>query len=123
MYNSPYNNYGGVPNYQMPQVQQYTAQPTPPQGLKGHPVSSLDEARVANIDFDGSLFLFPDIVNKKIYTKQINLDGTASFNIYSLTQEPVEETPEYVTKDEFDKVLGEIKDALKQATPQPAINF
>jgi len=37
--------------------------------LKGHPVSSLEEARAMSIDFDGSVFFFPDLANKKIYTK------------------------------------------------------
>lgn len=41
------------------------------------PVSSIDEVRAASIDFDGSVFYFPDLANKKIYTKQINMDGTA----------------------------------------------
>lgn len=57
-------------------------------GLKGRPVSSLEEARAAAIDFDGSVFFFPDLANKRIYTKQINLDGTASMNMYdTLTAE------------------------------------
>ena len=40
--------------------------------LKGRPVSSIEEVRAASIDFDGSVFYFPDIANKRIYTKQIN---------------------------------------------------
>lgn len=39
--------------------------------LKGRPVSSLEEVRATGIDFDGSIFYFPDIANKRIYTKQI----------------------------------------------------
>ena len=34
------------------------------------------------IDLDGSLWVFPNIANGKIYTKQINNDGTASFGTY-----------------------------------------
>ena len=46
----------------------------PPQtGLKGRLVSSLEEARATSIDFDGSVFYFPDLANKRIYTKQINV--------------------------------------------------
>ena len=33
------------------------------------PVSSVEEVRAYPIDFDGSIFYFPDIANKKIYTK------------------------------------------------------
>ena len=51
-------------------------------GLKGRPVSSLEEARATIIDFDGSIFIFPDLANNKIYTKQINMDGTASLKVY-----------------------------------------
>ena len=54
-------------------------------GLKGRPVTSLEEVRAATIDFDGSIFFFPDLANKKIYTKQINMDGTMTLNVYELT--------------------------------------
>jgi len=46
--------------------------------LKGKPVASVEEARATSIDFDGSIFFFPDLANKRIYTKQINMDGTAT---------------------------------------------
>ena len=47
-------------------------------------VSSIEEARASLIDFDGSIFYFPDLANKRIYTKQINIDGTATLNVYEL---------------------------------------
>lgn len=59
--------------------------------LKGRPVTSLEEARAAQIDFDGSVFLFPDIANGKIYTKQINLDGTATLKEYKTDAAVVKE--------------------------------
>lgn len=52
--------------------------------IKGRPVSSYDEAKASMIDLDGSVFMFPDYGNGKIYTKQINLDGTATIKTYSL---------------------------------------
>lgn len=55
--------------------------------LKGRPVASYDEAKAAMIDLDGSVFYFIDNANRKIYTKQINLDGTAS--IYTFVREDV----------------------------------
>lgn len=89
-------------------------------GIKGRPVSSLDEVRAAQIDFDGSVFVFPDFANQRIYTKQINLDGTASLNMYCLTEIPSLES-RYVTKEEFENTLESIKVALnKLATPTPA---
>lgn len=79
-------------------------------GLKGYPVSSLEEARAAVVDFDGSIFIFPDVVNKRIYTKQINIDGTATLNMYELTALPVPVTEiAYVTKDDFNSAIGELK--------------
>lgn len=54
--------------------------------LKGRAVSSFEEARAAMIDLDGSLHIFPDINNKMIYTKQVNLDGTSSLNVYKLVE-------------------------------------
>ena len=58
------------------------------QVLKGRAVTSFDEAKAAMIDLDGSIFVFPDVSNKAIYTKQINLDGTASVNVYRLEETP-----------------------------------
>jgi hypothetical protein len=48
------------------------------------PVSSIEEVKASPIDFDGSVFYFTDMANKRIYTKQINLDGTAAINVYEL---------------------------------------
>ena len=83
----------------------YTPMPMMQNYIKGRPVVSIDEARASQIDLDGSLYVFPDLGNKKIYTKQINIDGTATFNVFTLTPEtaPVEENTlqMYVTKDEL----------------------
>ncbi|MCM1324359.1 MAG: hypothetical protein NC218_09365 [Acetobacter sp.] len=79
--------------------------------IKGRPVSSFEEARASMIDFDGSVFYFPDLANQKIYTKQINLDGTPSIKIYELAAMPAQsvpvaaETADLVTKEEFDKTV------------------
>ena len=74
--------------------------------LKGRPVSSLEEARATTIDFDGSVFFFPDLANKRIYTKQINIDGTATLNMYELQKLPTAPTESnYVTREEFEAVL------------------
>ena len=110
---------------QMPIVQQAT--------LKGHPVSSLEEARAMSIDFDGSVFFFPDLANKRIYTKQINNDGTATLNMYGLQELP-QEVPtgnNYVTREEFTKTIEGLRQGLmqtgKEVVPQssekPIINF
>lgn len=80
-------------------------------GLKGRPVSSIEEAKVSPIDFDGSIFFFPDISNGKIYTKQINKDGTCSMYMYTLTEMPQEKPVEYVTREELAKALAALKNS------------
>ena len=102
-----------------------TPQYLPAPQLKGRPVSSFEEARAAQIDFDGSTSFFPDIVNKKIYTKQINLDGTLLLNTYSLVEEPAASTPVYVTKDEFEAAITKLQALVTTPTPDKnkQINF
>lgn len=126
MYNNlsqqqPYYQYGGYNNVQYPsrpiqmepQNIQTPAYITPNTNyLKGRPVVSLEEARASQIDLDGSLHIFTDIGNKKIYTKQINLDGTATLNTYALVEEVAAAAPEYVTRAEFNEVLAQIQSAL-----------
>ena len=53
---------------QMPSqpMQMETQTPMPQNFLKGRPVVSIEEARAAQIDLDGSLHIFTDIGNKKI---------------------------------------------------------
>lgn len=72
---------------QQPMGQNFTQQQAPIY-MKCRAVTSIDEAKAAMIDLDGSLHVFTDMPHKKIYTKQINLDGTASLNIYSLEETP-----------------------------------
>ena len=105
------NNYNGY--YTPPLVQ------NKPTGLKGRPVSSLEEARAAAVDFDGSISYFPDLASNKIYTKQINVDGTASLKMYEFKEIPTVEQSTYVTKKEFDSTLTEIKKYLEKME-QPA---
>ena len=85
--------------------------------LKGRPVSSLEEARALSIDFDGSVFYFPDLANKKIYTKQINMDGTATLNMYELKPMPVAPTTDYITRAEFESALLKIQELVAQPRP------
>ena len=104
-------------NYMYSNMQQQMVRPAyPSSGLYSNrirPVSSLEEARASVIDFDGSVFYFPDAANKRIYTKQINLYGTSLLNMYVLQEIPTTPQPDtYVSKDEFQQtvslLLGEI---------------
>ena len=85
-------------------------------GLKGRPVTGLEEVRAASVDFDGSISFFPDLANGKIYTKQCNMDGTATLNMYELKEIPTVPNPntDYVTRDEFNSAMTAVKQALAQ---------
>lgn len=127
-----YPNYNYYPQQsQITQQQQTYSMPAyrqgPPQtGLKGRLVSSLEEARATSIDFDGSVFYFPDLANKRIYTKQINMDGTATLCMYELKELPIEKDnssfvpsiEKFVTREEFERVLQQLQ--LLQKPTEPA---
>ena len=130
MYQSNYNYYPQNQNQQISQqsYSPYLRQAPPQTGLKGRPISSLEEVRAASIDFDGSIFYFPDLANKRIYTKQINMDGTATLNMYEfkemkneITESIVlQSTENFVTKDELQQVLAEFRQSLAEKTaPTP----
>lgn len=112
------------PIYQMPS---YLRQAPPQAGLKGRLVTSLEEARATSIDFDGSVFYFPDLANRRIYTKQINMDGTATLCVYELRETPIEKNDsvlvpsveKFVTREEFEQVLAQLK-LLQKPTDQAA---
>ena len=105
------------------QQQQYAGNTRPvyqPNGWNNRirPVSSIEEVRAASIDFDGSVFYFSDLANKRIYTKQINLDGTAQLNMYELKETPIMDQPQvvdtsnFVTRGEFEEVMNRMKNYL-----------
>lgn len=104
-------------NYNQQSVQQI---------LKGRPVSNEEEANAAMIDFDGSLFVFPDKAHGKIYTKQLGLDGNIIFLKYSLDNAaapskevtPVAPSKDYVTKSELSKSIEDMKTYVTQQLDQ-----
>ena len=114
-----------IPNYNPYQTavpQQPRFQFQDPNFLKGRPVTSIEEVRATPIDFDGSIFYFPDLTNNRIYTKQINMDGTPLFKVYELKALPLEPqipTGNFVTREEFEQVITQLKTML---TPQPVEN-
>lgn len=124
MNTNPYLNYQqNLPYGQQPQPVMRQSQNYQPPYLKGRLVSSLEEAKAASIDFDGSIFYFPDLANSRIYTKQINLDGTATLNMYELKEIPTSvETSSFVTKEELEQVINQLR-ADWQAQQTPKITF
>ncbi len=109
-----YNN-----NYYAPQPA-YQQRPPISTQLKGRPVSSIEEAKASLVDFDGSVFYFPDLANKRIYTKQINLDGTSTLCLYELKELPAEVPQSFVTREEFEATINQLKNLLTQPVAQPA---
>lgn len=81
MFQNPY-----YPPYQPPaqRLQQYEQFRNPQNVLKCMAVTSIDEAQGTMIDLDGSVTVFADLSNGKIYTKQIGMDGKAILNTYEL---------------------------------------
>ena len=105
---------------QQPQIQ-------PSISLKGRPVASIDEVRASMIDFDGSIFYFPNVANKCIYTKQMNLDGTSSLQVYQLVETPIVESTsnisvdELVSRETFEKVIAELNAEIKKLKSEKGI--
>jgi hypothetical protein len=97
-------------NYQQPYMQNQSQT----QMIKGRPVSSYDEAKASMIDLDGSLFVFTDIAHGCIYTKQILLDGSAELKTYTLKPTENKVNIEYVSKQQFENVVSELKQRIKE---------
>ena len=121
--------------YPATQQQQYVAQARPAYANgwnnRIRPVSSIEEAKASIIDFDGSVFYFSDLANKRIYTKQINLDGTALLNMYELKETPIADsatsidTANFVTRSEFESAMKQLETILanmaSQKAPEPQV--
>ena len=121
-------------NYNYSQTQQQTTQPqfNSPQprtyqptswNARVRPVSSIEEVKASSIDFDGSIFYFPDIANKRIYTKWINVDGTAGLNMYELKEVTQQEitSGNFVRREEFEEAIMQIRNALMSQQPSAPI--
>lgn len=117
-YPQPQPSYGPQNPYSQRPGMAYVEQTSSQMGIKGRPVTSIEEARAISIDFDGSVFYFPDLANKRIYTKQINMDGTSSLNVYEWKNDPVVNSPQYVTREEFETVLTQLKQALVEQSKE-----
>ena len=123
MMENQYPQYTGGMGYNPQGAYQQPNQQTPPAApiIKGRPVSNEEEANAAMIDFDGSLFIFPDKGHGKIYTKQLGLDGNIIFQRYSLDQPtaPMEQPRQepidlsgYAKQEDLEKMVTELKQKI-----------
>lgn len=123
-----YSNYNYYPQQNTNQQFTYPRQQNPQVGLRGRLVSSPEEVLAIPIDFDGSVFYFPDATNKVIYTKQINIDGTSTILKYVREEQPVSATSnvlnkeEFITRAEFEQFLVQLKNQLAPA-PQEKVEL
>ena len=108
-----------VPQYKSYQQQQAWAMNQIPQV---RPVSSVEEVRASPIEFDGSIFYFPDIANKKIYTKFINLDGSVAINLYELKDLTIAnqsiDSSSFITRTEFENTIIQLKQMYEEIIQQ-----
>lgn len=63
------NGYNPIYGFQGYQQNQYQPLQQRQRLMKYFPVTSIEEARAAMIDVDGSMTVFPDVGNGRIYTK------------------------------------------------------
>lgn len=108
-YGYPSYGYNPMQTY-MPQ-QQNMQPPPQPQPMQGgvfcRPVNSIEEAKNAQVQFDGSLYAFINLTAGQIYTKQFNFNtGSTDFEIYAkqLPAPPVV----YATADEVAALRREL---------------
>ena len=80
---------------QQQQMYQPTMQQPMPMALKGRIVTSMDEAKAAQIDLDGTSTFFPCPAEGKIYEKLIGMDGLPIFRVYQLQQDGGMQAPAY----------------------------
>ena len=122
MFNSPY--YSPIPPSYNPGIQSPTQQrlnqydyndPMTKNLVKCRAVTSFDEAKAAMIDLDGSMTIFTDLGHNRIYTKQINLDGTATLNSYVLEKpvEPISADPNK-TEERIEKLESALNDLREE---------
>lgn len=111
-YNNPYLQ----PRIVQPQITQQSIYPSYTQTfgqIKGRPVTNIEEARAAQIDFDGSSNYFPSMAEGKIYEKAIDLNGTPIFRVYELAKPQERKEVSYAEAEQV-KLLQQKVDMLEQ---------
>ena len=114
------NNYGYNPygRYVPQQPMQQPVQPIQPieqvrTSLQGKQVESVDVVKATDIPLDGSISYFPLTDGSAIITKQLQANGTSKTLIYKQIVEEQEESPAYITAEEFEKTIKDLKKQIK----------
>ena len=114
------NNYGYNPygRYVSQQPMQPPVQPMQPieqvrTSLQGKQVESVDVVKATDIPLDGSISYFPLTDGSAIITKQLQANGTSKTLIYKQIVEEQEESPAYITAEEFEKTIKDLKKQIK----------
>lgn len=101
-------NAGMQPSLQSGHAQRY---------LKGRPVSCFEEAKSYPVDWDGSLYVFPDLANNRIYTKQSMNDGSCPTRCYIEQQMP-QNPPSQAEEPVSNKIILELQDKVAMLEQQ-----
>lgn len=119
--NYPYFNMNpsGQQGFQQGQQGQQVMPLNKPQMPKIAFVASFDEVKSAAVDYDGSLNVFVDTQQDRIYTKQFTNEGKVDYKVFILSKdEPREISPaNFATKDDLEVLLSEVaelKDSLNR---------
>lgn len=99
---------------QQQQMYQPAMQQTMPMTLKGRIVTSMDEAKAAQIDLDGSSTFFPCPAEGKIYEKSIDLNGLPVFRVYQLSGPQEQKQPVYAERNSVDRLAERVDRLEKQ---------
>ena len=96
--------------------QQQSQQYAPPQtyaqqpAFACHPVTSREEAVAAQTEYFSAGLVMPDLAKGRIYLKRFNQNtGASEFYEFGLIQQEEPAKVEYVTKDEFNKFVEDMK--------------
>ena len=100
------NPYGYQPQYQQ-QFQKMQRL------MKCFPVTSIEEARAAMVDIDGSVTVFPDVAHGKIYTKSVDLNGMAVLQTYELINNAQPQISPEQRMDQLEAMVINLKEELE----------
>ena len=72
-------------------------------------VTCIDEAKAAQIPFDGSITVFVNVQNGEIYTKQLDNNGLADLKLYRRIQNVAQQNVQYVPVQDFNALTERVK--------------